>query len=194
MTNAPPTGTQTESIPAAGSGGAGDRRRAGELVDEAEELLGSVMGPGELPGPPAVGGFFADGRYARVLALYSQAMRLDPDEPAYPWNFGAALRQLGDSELALTFISRAVEVSRRTGDDEWLGAAANLAVAEAALDANKPEVALLALVRAREYGDLTASDRRQGDRLLEELGPVREELRRRMVAAAELASGPAEGS
>ncbi|MGI8441078.1 MAG: hypothetical protein ACR2NV_12955, partial [Thermoleophilaceae bacterium] len=71
---------------------------------------------------------------------------------------------------------------------------ANMAVAEAALDAKQPEVALLALARAREDGDLTASDRRQADRLLEELDPVREELRQRMVLAAELVSRPADGS
>lgn len=152
------------------------------------------MGAGELPAPEAGDRFLAEGGFARLLALYGEAMRLDPDEPAYPWNFGAALRRLGMSDLALVFISRAVEVSRRTGDDEWLGPAANMAVAEAALDADQPEVALLALARAREDGDLTASDRRQADRLLEELGPVREELRQRMVLAAELVSGPADGS
>jgi len=193
MTNAPPTGTRTGSFPAAGSDAATDRRRAGELVDEAEELLGSIMGAGELPAPEAGDRFLAEGGFARVLALYGEAMRLDPDEPAYPWNFGAALRRLGMSDLALTFISRAVEVSRRTGDEEWFGPAANMAVAEAALDADQPEVALLALARARD-GDLTASDRRQADRLLEELDPVREELRQRMVSAAELVSGPADGS
>lgn len=80
--------------------------------------------------------------------MYSRAMRLDPDEPAYPWNLAGILSRLGLNDLALSHIERAIAVATRTGDDEWAGAGSCLAWAETALRAGQEEVALVALARA----------------------------------------------
>jgi len=40
--------------------------------------------------------------------LYSRAMRLDPDEAAYPWNLASVLNRLGLNDLSLGFMMRAI--------------------------------------------------------------------------------------
>ena len=94
--------------------------------------------------------FLEGDRPGRVLSLYCEAMRLDPLEPAYPWNLSSKLYRLGLPELALAFSQRAIRVSQETGDDEWADAGAHLAMADIAAFAGQYDVALAALARAKE--------------------------------------------
>lgn len=123
--------------------------RAEQLVGEADELLAAALAPGHWPEPEAVERFLSEGKLDRVLALYGQAIRLDPVEPAYPWNLGSALNRLGLNDLALGFIARAIHLAAASGEDEWSGADAQLALAEVAIDAGEYDLALTALAHAR---------------------------------------------
>jgi tetratricopeptide (TPR) repeat protein len=126
--------------------------RAQELVGDADELLAEVLTPGAWPGSDAVETFLDKGTLDRVLALYGQAMRLDPMEPAYSWNLGAALNRLGINDLALGFMARAINSAAANGEDEWSGIDAHLALAEVAIDAGDYDIALTALAHARASG------------------------------------------
>ena len=87
---------------------AGDpEERAALLVREADEFMADVLRPGRWPQRRTIERFLDGDRLDRVLALYREAMRLDPLEPAYPWNLASALRRLGLNDLALSFVERA---------------------------------------------------------------------------------------
>ena len=147
--------------------GASEIADAVELVNEADQLVFDILKPGRWPQARTVERFLKGDRLARVLSLYGRAMRLDPDEPAYPWNLASMLNRLGLNDLALGFIARAIHVAERAGEEEWSGPDSYLALAEIALDASEPDVALTALARAREL----AGDAQDGDvqRLLREV-------------------------
>src|SRR5689334_21895628 len=119
--------------------------KAEQLVGEADGLLASVLGPGEWPTNQAAERFLSEGSLDRVLALYGQAMRLDPTEPAYPWNLASALNRLGLNDLALGFIARAIHLAQQSGEREWSGPGAQLALAEVAIDSGEYDLALTAL-------------------------------------------------
>lgn len=123
--------------------------RAQELIGDADELLLEVLAPGVWPEPEAVEAFLGKGTLDRVLALYGQAMRLDPVEPAYPWNLGSTLNRLGINDLALGFMARAINLAAANGEDEWSGIDAQLALAEVAIDAGDYDLALTALAHAQ---------------------------------------------
>jgi tetratricopeptide (TPR) repeat protein len=125
-------------------------RKAEQLVGEADELLASALAPGHWPDPEDVERFLSEGKLDRVLALYGQAIRLEPKEPSYPWNLGSTLNRLGLNDLALGFLSRAIHLAAENGEDEWSGADAQLALAEVAMDASEYDLALTALAHARE--------------------------------------------
>lgn len=138
---------------------------AQRLADEADELLAAPLAPGHWPDPEEAGEFLAQGKLDRVLALYGRAMRLDPGESAYPWNLATAMSRLGLSDLALAFMTRAVHVAGAAGEDDWTGPDAQLALAEVAIDAHEPDLALTALARARALDDRGARSRQIEDLL-----------------------------
>lgn len=78
-----------------------ERRKAAALVDEADQLVSDVLSPGRWPQARTVRRFLGEGRLERLLSLYSEAIWLDPWEPAYPWNLSSVLRRLCQKELAL---------------------------------------------------------------------------------------------
>jgi len=127
-----------------------DGRRAEQLVGEADEVLAGTLAPGHWPEPDEVDRFLSEGKLDLVLALYGQAMRLDADEPAYPWNLASAMNRLGLNDLALGFLSRAIHLAERRGEGEWSGPDAQLALAEVAMDAGEYDLALTSLAHARE--------------------------------------------
>lgn len=147
------------------SGGSTDGRGAGgpaaadsaiaeavELVNEADGLVFAILKPGRWPQRRTVERFLGQDRLERVLSLYTRAMRLDPDEPAYPWNLASVLNRLGLNDLSLGFMTRAIHAAHRIGDEEWCGPDAYLALAEIAIDAEEADIALTALARAQELG------------------------------------------
>lgn len=123
--------------------------KAEALVGEADELLADVLAPGHWPEAKAAERFLSEGKLDRVLALYGQAMRLDPSEPAYPWNLASAMNRLGLNDLALGFMTRAIHLAAAKGEREWSGPDAQLALAEVAIDAGEYDLALTALAHAR---------------------------------------------
>jgi tetratricopeptide (TPR) repeat protein len=175
----------TEGHAASGRGGAADARsaelaRAAELVARADGLIAEVVAPGRWPRRRTVERFLDGDRLQRVLGLYTEAMRLDPDEPAYPWNLASTLNRLGLNELALGFIERAIRIARTAGDAEWADASAHLAWAEVAEHAGQYEVALVALARAKslangsaEIGVSIERERRAIERALQQQAPER---------------------
>lgn len=70
--------------------------------------------------------------------------------PAYPWNLASSLDRLQLSDLALVFLRRAIRVAEETGDAEWSGADAHLAWADVAMRAGEPEMAEIAIDKARQ--------------------------------------------
>lgn len=146
-----------------------ETERAGELVREADQLLLEFARPGRWPQARTAQRFRDTERLESVLALYSMAMKLDPDEAAYPWNLASSLHRLGYNELALSFIERAIAVARETGDDEWAGAGAHLAWADMAITAGHCDVALVALARANALAGDSASLRSAVRRLRRDL-------------------------
>lgn len=135
-----------------------DGKRAAELVREADRLIAAALKPGRWPQRRTVERFLEADRLERVLALYSEAMRLDPAEPAYPWNLASALNRLGLNELALAFIERAIRVAEELGDEEWAGAGAHLAWADMATSAGHYDTALVALAKAKNLaGECTGA-------------------------------------
>src|SRR5258705_2122614 len=111
--------------------------KAEQLVGEADELLTKALGPGEWPEAEVAERFLSEGKLDKVLGLYSQAIRLDPTEPAYPWNLASALNRLGLNDLALGFLARAIHLAEQSGESEWSGPGAQLALAEVAIDAGE---------------------------------------------------------
>ena len=111
-----------------------------------------ILKPGRWPQRRTVERFLGDDRLERVLLLYSRAMRLDPDEAAYPWNLASVLNRLGLNDLSLGFMTRAIHAAHRIGDQDWCGPDAYLALAEIAIDADERDIALTALARAQEQG------------------------------------------
>src|SRR5215471_5912211 len=122
---------------------------AQRLVGDADEMLAGPLAPGHLPDAGEITQFLAQGNLDRVLALYGRAMRLDPNESAYPWNLAAAMSRLGLNDLALAFMTRAIHLADEAGESDWSGADAHLALVELAIDADEPDLALTALARAR---------------------------------------------
>lgn len=120
-----------------------------QLVDQAEQLIAEVLHPGEWPKADQVERFMKEGRLERTLALYLQAIRLDPLEPAYPWNLASTLARLGLNEIAFALIAQAIGVGEQTGQEEWAGAGEHLAFAETALDAGQGDMAVVAIARGR---------------------------------------------
>ncbi len=132
--------------------------KAEALVGEADELLADAFAPGRWPEAEAAERFLSEGKLDRVLALYGQAMRLDPSEPAYPWNLASAMNRLGLSDLALGFITRAIHLAAEKGEREWSGPDAQLALAEVAIDAGEYDLALTALAHARAEDERSRHD------------------------------------
>ena len=128
------------------------KQKAGELVDQADRLVGEVLTPGRWPQAKTVDRFLEEGRLERLLSLYGQAMWLDPSEPAYPWNLSSALRRLGQNDLAVGFLTRAINIGERLGEDDFSGPDAYLALAEMAIDADEPNVGLVAVAHAYDLG------------------------------------------
>lgn len=145
-----------------------DRQNEAErLVGEADALIAEVLSPGRWPQKRTVESFLRNDRLDRVLALYGRAMRLDPEEAAYPWNLASTLNRLGINDLALGLVSRAIRVAALAGEDDWSGADAHVAMAEIAIDAGEPEIALTALTRSVELNG--AEDRSSVERVLAEI-------------------------
>ena len=144
---------------------------ARRLVAEADEILAGPLTPGRWPDAEEAGQFLARGELDRVLALYGRAMRLDSKESSYPWNLAVAMSRLGLNDLALAFMTRAIHLANAAGEDDWSGSDAQLALAELAIDAEEPDLALTALARARAL-----DDRGTRNRQIEELlGEIRAE-------------------
>jgi len=167
---------------AAGAPGPG-AERAGALVDEAEELLAPVVPPGAWPTANVIERFLAGDALGRVLSLYDRAMALEPDEAALPWNLASALRRLGLHDLALTYVTRAIAAAERTGDLDLAGPDAHLALAEIAVDAGRPDLAALAIARARQLGGGRGV---LADRLLDVIRTADADVIERLQLAAEL--------
>lgn len=144
---------------------------ARRLVAKADEILAATLAPGRLPDPEEATQFLARGELDRVLALYGRAMRLAPNESSYPWNLAAATSRLGLTDLALVFMARAIHLAAAAGEDDWSGPDAQLALAEMAIDAEEPDLALTALARARSLDDQGKRDRQ----IEELLGEIRAE-------------------
>ena len=132
---------------------ANNAEKAQELADQANELIAEVLTTGRWPQARTVERFLEGDRLERVLSLYSRAMSADPNEVAYPWNLASTLKRLGLNDLALGFISRAIHVAERSGDEEWSGPDVHIAMAEIAVDAGEADVALAALARAQELAN-----------------------------------------
>jgi hypothetical protein len=73
---------------------------------------------------------------------------LSPPNRRTPWNLASTLDSLGLSPLALGYMARAIQAAEETGDDKWAGADAHLALAEIALRAGEPDLAVTALASA----------------------------------------------
>ncbi|MGI8844755.1 MAG: hypothetical protein ACR2HC_01015 [Thermoleophilaceae bacterium] len=143
--------------------------QATQLVDQAEQLIAEVLEPGQWPEADTVGRFMSEGRLERTLALYLHAIRLDPLEPAYPWNLASTLSRLGLNDLAFALIAQAIHVGEQTGQEEWTGAGEHFALAETALDAGHEDMAVVAIARATEI-DSANQVQAQARRLLDEIG------------------------
>lgn len=144
---------------------------AQQLVEQADGLLREVLMPACMPDAKAAARFLQEGKLDRVLALYGRAMRLDPGESAYPWNLAAAMSRLGVEDLALPFMARAVQLARRSGEAQWSGPDAELALAELAIDAGDTDLALTSLAHARAL-DVHGRRRTQVESLLAEIRAI----------------------
>jgi len=164
--------------------------KAEQFVGRTDELLGDALKPGEWPEAEAVERFLAEGKLDQVLALYGQAIRLDPTEPAYPWNLASALNRLGLNDLALGFIARAIHLAEQSAEPEWSGPGAQLALAEVAIDAGEYDLALTALAHARaeDQGNGHAA---QIEELLKEVRNERDDPRPQASFASLLEQLPA---
>lgn len=160
------------------------------FADQASALIAEVLAPGRWPQARTVERFLEGDRLERVLSLYARAMAADPDEAAYPWNLASTLNRLGLNALALGFIARAIHLAARAGDDEWSGSAVYLAMAEIAVDAGEPDVALTALARAQEMETGAGADEDVA-RLLDEIRAASRDSNPQATLAASLQRLPA---
>jgi tetratricopeptide (TPR) repeat protein len=167
-----------------------DPERGQGFADEADALIAEVLAPGRWPQARTVDRFLEGDRLERVLSLYARAMVADPDEVAYPWNLASTLNRLGVNDLALGFIARAIHLAERTGDEEWSGSAVYMAMAEIAVDAGEPDVALTALARAQEM-ETDAGVDEDVARLLDEIRQVSRDSNPQASLAASLQRLPA---
>jgi len=187
MSSARSTGKREDGARAAEAEPARKRAAvADSLAGEADELISQVLAPGRWPKPSTIDRFLADDRLERVLALYARAMRLDPDEPAHPWNLASTLNRIGLNDLALGYIVRALGTADRTGDTEWAGSDAHLALAEIALDAGRADMAVLAVARAQQLSSGEEAVERQSARLLRAARRVSAHTRSDLEMAARL--------
>jgi tetratricopeptide (TPR) repeat protein len=123
---------------------------AAKLAEQAEGILSRYLRPASWASARVARQFRESGDLEIVLSLYAQAMADDPREPAYPWNLASSLDRLQLSDLALIFLRRAIRIAEETGDDDWAGADVHLAWADIAIRAGEPELAEIAIKRARE--------------------------------------------
>jgi len=133
-------------------------------------------------------GFLVGDALGRVLSLYDRAMAFEPDEAALPWNLGSALRRLGLHDLALAYVTRAITAAERSGDPGLAGSDAHLAFAEVAVDAGRPDLAAIALARARQLG---AGRGVLADRLLDAIRTADDAIETLQLAAELVGAGPA---
>jgi tetratricopeptide (TPR) repeat protein len=123
---------------------------AAQTAERAEAILGRYLPPASWANARLARRFRESGDLETVLSLYAQAMADDPQEPAYPWNLGSSLDRLQLSDLALVFLRRAIRIGEESGDREWAGTGVYLAWADVAIRAGEPELAELAVEKARE--------------------------------------------
>jgi tetratricopeptide (TPR) repeat protein len=123
---------------------------AAKLAERAEEIFGRYLPPASWANARIAQRFRESGDLETVLSLYAQAIADDPQEPAYPWNLASSLDRLQLPDLALVFLRRAIRIGEDTGDDDWTGAGVYLAWADVAIRAGEPELAELAIEKARE--------------------------------------------
>jgi tetratricopeptide (TPR) repeat protein len=164
---------------------------AGKLVDDADAIVDEVLSPGRWPQEKTVDRFLKGDRLERVLSLYERAIRLDPAEPAYPWNLASTLDRLGLSNLALGHMARAIQVAEETRDDEWARADAHLALAEIALRAGETDLALTALASALDSDPEDPGVRSTASSLLEGITKATGTPRPHLALAARLERLPA---
>ncbi len=137
------------------AGGLGAVANAAEIstavaaISAAEDVLVRYLAPGRGATKAGRSRFLRSGDLQRILTLYEQAMGMDPEEPAYPWNLASGLDRLGLHDLALVYIQRAIRVAADVGDDEWSDGHAHLAWADIALNAGDHDLALVVVQRAR---------------------------------------------
>lgn len=130
-----------------------EREQAAEhAADMADRLFGELIGPGHWPEEDEALRAVVDKRFSEGFAAYAKAMTLNPDAAEYPWNLASRLARLGLNDLALPFLIRATKVAGATNDSELGGPDALLLLAEVALNAGQPSVALAALARAAAEG------------------------------------------
>lgn len=163
---------------------------AARLAGEADALVAAALPPGHWPDEQTVDRFLAGDKLDRVLSLYRRAMRLDPSEPAYPWNLASAMSRLGLNDLALGFMARAIHLAAAGGESEWSGADAYLALAEIAIDAHEPDLALIALAHVHELDDRSSREGRIAE-LLQEIRKERSDPQPQASLAALLEQLPA---
>jgi hypothetical protein len=84
--------------------------------------------------------------------MYIAASQEDPRDPVPLWNLSSTLHRVGLSELALPARMQAVRVAELLGDSDLGGSDGDLALAELALDAERPEIAAFAINRALSKG------------------------------------------
>jgi hypothetical protein len=85
------------------------------------------------------------------------------------------LRRIGQNELALEFLTRAIQIGATAGEEDFSGPDAFLALAEAALDAGEHDLALVAIARARDLGEDREDVEAYVRRLLTEIDPEGDE-------------------
>jgi tetratricopeptide (TPR) repeat protein len=124
--------------------------QAAQLAERAELIFGRYLSHSSSPSARVARQFRESGDLEIVLSLYAQAMADDPQESAYPWNLASSLDRLRLSDLALIFLRRAIRVAEEAGDDEWAGVDVHLAWADVAMRAGEPEMAEMAIEKARE--------------------------------------------
>ncbi len=178
------------AVDRASAGSALGPESAAPLAEQADEILGGYLGPGSWSTTPTAQRFLASGDLERVLSLYLRAMERDPMEAAHPWNLASSLDRLQLPDLALPFMGRAIRVANDTGDREWAGADAYLALADIAINAGQYATAQAAIERAHNL-DPAAPAERYRRRLREQramseaaattLGRARSMLSRRVV-------------
>jgi tetratricopeptide (TPR) repeat protein len=147
----------------------GQRDQAAQLAAEGERLIGELLKPGRWPQSRTIAKFLESDRLPKVLMLYQAAMRLDPEEVAYPWNLASSLSRLGLNSLALAYVEEAIRLASETDEAEWADAQAHVAWADIAIRARQFDVALVALARARRLGRRQEQVDEQVQRLLEEI-------------------------